>query len=153
MHSKYIKENGIDSYNSLMGIEDDQLGTKIDDHSSTINLGLLNIKSKTESYTKYEYNGLTFKEYIEIGLAIVIVLGAARALYRYLKKRKTRTSNKKKNQLKEIEVEARIQTTTMSPNQSQKMENQLVPVNIERKNQLVPVNKSRLPLFSSALDN
>ena len=97
MHSNYIKENGIHSYNSLMEIEDDKLGTKLDDHSSTINLGLLNMESKTESDTKYEYNGLTFKEYLEIGLAILIVLGAARALYRYLKKRRTKTSSKKRN--------------------------------------------------------
>ena len=129
------------------------------------------MESKMESDNKYEYNGLTFKEYLEIGLAILVVLGAARAIYRYLKKRRTKTSNKKKNQLKEIVVEAtgfthgmmlkplkqiipiqpRIQTTTISPNQSQKMENQLVPVNMERENQLVPVNMSRLPLFSSAL--
>ena len=52
MHSNYIKENGIHCYNSLMGIEDNQLGTKLDDHSSTINLGLLNMESKTESDTK-----------------------------------------------------------------------------------------------------
>ena len=66
MHSKYIKENGLNSYNSLMGIEHDQTGNKLDDHSSTINLGLLNMESKTESDTKYQYNGLTFKEYLEI---------------------------------------------------------------------------------------
>ena len=52
------------------------------------------MESKTESDTKYEYNGLAFKEYLEIGLAILIVLVAARALYRYLKKRKSKTSNK-----------------------------------------------------------
>ena len=71
MHSKYIKENGLDSYNSLMGIKHDQTGTKLDDHSSTVNLGLINMESKTESDAKYEYNGLTVKEYIEIGLAIL----------------------------------------------------------------------------------
>ena len=98
MHSKYIKENGIDAYNTLMGIKHDEPGTKLDNHSSTINLGLLNMESKTESDTKYEYNGLTFKEYLEIGLAILIILGAT-ALYRHLKKRRTKTSNKKKNQL------------------------------------------------------
>ena len=152
MHSKYIKENGLDSYNSLMGIEHDQTGTKLDDHSSTVNLGLINMENKTESDARCKYNGLTVKEYIEIGLAILIVIGAARAIYRYLKKKKTKSSNKKKNQLKEIVVEAtgstqgmvlkpfkqtipiqqRIQTTTMSPNQQQKVENQIIPLNIER---------------------
>ena len=131
------------------------------------------MENKTESDARYEYNGLTVKEYIEIGLAILIVIGAARAIYRYLKKKKTKSSNKKKNQLKEIVVEAtgstqgmvlkpfkqtmpiqqRIQTSTMSPNQPHKMANQKIPVTMERENQIVPVNMSRLPLFSSALYN
>ena len=123
------------------------------------------MESKSETDTRYKYSGLTVKEYIEIGLAIIIVIGASRAIYRYLKKKKTKSSNKKKNQLKEIKVEAtgstqgmvlkpfkqtmpmqqRIQTATMSPNQQQKVDNQIVPVNIERENQIVPINMARLP--------
>ena len=53
MHANYIKEYGLDSYNSLMGIKHDQTGTKLDDHSSTVNLGLINMESKTETDTKY----------------------------------------------------------------------------------------------------
>ena len=52
------------------------------------------MENKTESDAKYEYNGLTVKKYIEIGLAILIVIGVARAIYRYLKKKKTKSSNK-----------------------------------------------------------
>ena len=96
-----------------MGIEYDQTGTNLDDHSSTVNLGLINMESKMESDIKYEYNGLTVKEYIEIGLAILIVISAARAIYRYIKKKKTKSSNKKKNQLKEIVVEATGSTQEM----------------------------------------
>ena len=102
MHTKFIKENRIEAYNELMGIEKGENGTKMDDHSSTINLGLLNMESKTESDTKNEYYGLTFKEYVEIGLAVLIVLYAGKALYRHLKKRRMKSSNKKKTQLKEI---------------------------------------------------
>ena len=47
------------------------------------------MESKSETDTRYEYSRLTVKEYIEIGLAILIVIGAARAIYRYLKKKKT----------------------------------------------------------------
>ena len=131
------------------------------------------MENKTESDARYEYNRLTVKEYIEIGLAILIVISAARAIYRYLKKKKTKSSNKKKNQRKEIIVEAtgstqgmvlkpfkqtmpiqqRIQTTTMSPNQQQKVENQIIPLNMERENQIVPINMLRLPLIPSASYN
>ena len=154
-----------------MGIEYDQTGTKLDDHSIKVNSGLINMESKTKTDTKYEYSGLTVKEYIEIGLAILIVIGAARAIYRYLKKKKTKSSNKKKNQLKEIVVEAtgltqgivlkpfkqtmpmqqRIQTATMSPNQQQKVDNQRVLLNMERENQIVPINMARFPLFPNTL--
>ena len=171
MPDSYIKEYGLDSYNSLMGIEHNENGTKLDDHSSTVNLGLINMESKSETDTRYEYSGLTVKEYIEIGLAILIVIGAARAIYRYLKKKKTKSSNKKKNQLKEIVVEAtgstqgmvlkpfkqtmpmqqRIQTATMSPNQQQKVDNQIVPLNMERENQIVTINLARFRLFLNTL--
>ena len=90
-----------------MGIEHDETGTKLDDHSSTVNLGLINMESKSETDTRYEYSGLTVKEYIEIGLAILIVIGAVRAIYRYVKKKKIKSTNKRKNQLKDIMVEAR----------------------------------------------
>ena len=78
-----------------MGIENDKTLTKLDDHSSTVNLGLINMETKSETDTTYENSGLTVKEYIEIGLAILIVIGAARAIFRYLKKKKTKSANKK----------------------------------------------------------
>ena len=112
MHASYINEYGLHSYNSLMGIEHDENGTKLDDHSSTVNLGLINMETKSETDTKYEDSGLTVKEYIEIGLAILIVIGAARAIFRYLKKKKTKSANKK-NQLKELVVEATGSTQGM----------------------------------------
>ena len=96
-----------------MGIEHDETGTKLDDHSSTVNLGLINMESKSETDTRCKYSRLTVKKYIEIGVAILIVIGAARAIYRYLKKKKTKSSNKKKNQLKEIVVEATGSTQGM----------------------------------------
>ena len=56
MHTNYIKEYGLDSYNSLMGIEHNENGTKLDYHSSTLILGLINMESKSETDTRYEYS-------------------------------------------------------------------------------------------------
>ena len=64
MHANYIKEYGLDSYSALMGIENDKTLTKLDDHSSTVNLGLINMETKSETDTTYENSGLTLKEYI-----------------------------------------------------------------------------------------
>ena len=53
MHANYIKEYRLNSYNALMGIENDKTLTKLDDHSSTVNLGLINMETKSETYTTY----------------------------------------------------------------------------------------------------
>ena len=74
MHANYIKQYGLNSYNALMGVDNDKTHTKLDDHSSTVNLGLINMETKSETDTMYENSGLTAKEYIEIALAILIVL-------------------------------------------------------------------------------
>merc|ERR1712081_7860 len=106
MHASYIKQYRLNSYYTLMFVDHDKTHTKMDDHSSTVNLGLINMESKSETDTTYENSGLTAKEYIEIALAILIVLGAARIIFRYLKKKKTKAAKKKKNQLKDLVVEA-----------------------------------------------
>ena len=95
------------------------------------------------------------------------MLGAARIIFRYLKKKKTKAANKKKNQLKELVVEATgptqgmilkpfkqtlpMQQRIQTPSQQQKVETQLVPMNLERENQIVPINMARLPLFPNTL--
>ena len=89
-----------------MGVDNDKTHTKLDDHRSTVNMGLINMDTKSETNTTYENSGLTAKEYIEIALAILIVLGAARIIFRYLKKKKTKAAKTKKNQFKELVVEA-----------------------------------------------
>ena len=93
MHANYIKEYRLDSYNALMGVDNDKTHTKLDDHSSTVNLGLINMEMKSETDTMYENSGLTAKEYIEIGVAILKVIRAARVIFRYLKKKKTKAAN------------------------------------------------------------
>ena len=106
MHANYIKQYSLDSYYALMGVDNDKTHTKMDDHSSTVNLGLINMETKSETDTTYESSSFTTRDYIEIALAILIVLGAVRTLFRYLKKKKTKAAKRKKNQLKELVVEA-----------------------------------------------
>ena len=172
MHANYIKQYRLDSYNALMGVDNDKTHNILDDHSSTVNLGLFKMETKSETDTTYENSGLTTKEYIEIALAILIVLGAARIIFRYLKKKKTKAAKKKKTQLKDLVVEAAGPTQGMStqgmfinpfkqalpiqqriqiPSQQQKIETQLVPINQEKENQIIPINMARLPLFPNTL--
>ena len=61
-----------------MGIDNNKTHTKMDDHSSTVNLGLINMETKSETDTMYESNSFTTREYIEMALVILILLGAVR---------------------------------------------------------------------------
>ena len=106
MHVDYIKQYGITSYYALMGVENDKTHNLFYDNSSNVNLGLFNIETKSETDTTIENSGLSIREYIKIALAIMIVLGAARIIFRYLKKTKTKAAMKKKNNLKELVVSA-----------------------------------------------
>merc|ERR1712081_76721 len=90
MHVDYIKQNGLDAYYAIMGVDNDKTHKSFDDNSSNVNLGLFNIETKSETDTRIENSGLTIREYIEIALAIIIVLGAARIIFWYLKKEKTK---------------------------------------------------------------
>ena len=114
MHANYIKEYGLNSYYALMGIDNNKTHTKLDDHSFTVNLGLINIETKSETDTMYESNSLTTRKYIEMALAILILLGAVRTIFRYLKKKKAKAAKKKKTQLKDLVVEAAGPTQGMS---------------------------------------
>ena len=53
MHAQYIKEFGLDSFYAIMGIDNNKTHTKMDDHSSTVNLGLINMETKSETDTMY----------------------------------------------------------------------------------------------------
>ena len=104
MHIDYIKQNGLNAYYAIMGVDNDKSHNSFDDNSSNVNLGLFNIETKSETDTTIENSGLSIREYIEIALAIIIVLGAARIIFRFIKKKKTKAAMKKKNNLKELVV-------------------------------------------------
>ena len=64
LHVDYIRKNGFSKYDKLMGIKyvapEDSEDRSIDNHSSSINFGLINVESKSKSETSYKafYQGL-----------------------------------------------------------------------------------------------
>ena len=166
MHIDFIKQNGLDAYYAIMGVENDKTHNSFDDNSSNVNLGLFNIETKNETDTEIENSGLSIREYIEIALAIIIVLGTIRLIFRYLKKSKAKAAMKKKNNLKELVVSATgpgqgvylknfnqqlpMKQIIQNPQQEQNLDTQLVPINLQKDNQMVPVNVARMPLFPNS---
>ena len=88
MHIDYIKQNGLDANYAIMGVDNDKSHNSFDDNSSNVNLGLFNIETKSETDTTIENPGWSIREYIEIALAVIIVLGAVRIIFRFIKKKK-----------------------------------------------------------------
>ena len=147
-HKKYIREKGLDAYNKVMGFNHGVGRHTMDDHSSTYNVGLVNLNNKSESETENEYVGLTFKEYVEIAFAILFIIYAGRFIVRHFIKKKKNASVKKKTKLKELVEEATstptapssmmttqfsqiqppVTTIAIPQNQQKKMENQIIPI-------------------------
>ena len=71
-----------------MGFNTGDSAHTMDDHSSTYNVGLVNFDNKSETETENEFIGLSFREYIEIAVAILIIIYAARRLMRHFIKRR-----------------------------------------------------------------
>ena len=49
MHIAFFKQNGIQKYYEVMGVEGGSNHNSFEDHSSNLNLGLINIEQKSES--------------------------------------------------------------------------------------------------------
>ena len=49
MHVAYINKNGLQKYYEVMGVEDVSNHNTFEDNSSNLNLGLINIESKSKS--------------------------------------------------------------------------------------------------------
>ena len=80
--------------------------------------------------------------------------------------KKTKAAMKKKNNLYELIVSASgptqgvyinpfnqplpIQQRNQNPPQDQRMDTQLVPINLQKDNQMIPINMARLPLFPNS---
>merc|ERR1711954_332629 len=169
MHMDFIKKIGLDVYYTIMGIENDKSHNLFDDNSSNVNLGSFNIETKNKTDTEIENSGLSIREYIEIAIAIIIVLGAIRIIFRYLKKRKAKAAMKKKTNLKELVVSATgpgqgvylktfnqqhpMKQMIQNPPQEQNLDTQLVPISPQKNNQIEPVNMARMPLFPNSYND
>ena len=52
MHIDFIKQNGLDAYYAIMGVENNKTHNSFDENSSNVNLGLFNIETKNETETQ-----------------------------------------------------------------------------------------------------
>ena len=96
MHVDYIKKEGIDNYYKIMGME--TLGgghNSFKDHSSNLNVGLINAEEKNESDDENYQSGFTVREWIELAVVLIIAIGALRAIYRCCTKRRKKKQLKK----------------------------------------------------------
>merc|ERR1711954_109954 len=101
-HIQYIKTHGLDSYYKELGVEKEEQRNSFEDNSKNLNLGLINIEEKNESDVENINVGFSTKEWLEIGVILIIVLGILRVIYRYCSKKKKKSQSKKKEVLKEV---------------------------------------------------
>ena len=171
MHVDFIKKHGLQKYYQTLGIEPEEQRNSYEDNSKNLNLGLINIEEKTESDVENINMGLSVREWVEIGVLLIIILGILRVIYKFCLKRKKKSEKKsqikKKKALKEVmqsvaapNQEMMLKTVTQVPatiTHQENNEKQVVPY--VEKQQVVPyvekpmpvsVNVSRLPLFPSS---
>ena len=171
MHVEFIRKHGLDQYYKTLGVEQEEQRNSYEDNSKNLNLGLINIEEKTESDVENINMGLSVREWVEIGVLLIIILGILRVIYRFCLKKKKKSEKKsqirKKTALKEViqsvntpNQEMMLKTVTQVPATITHQDNndkQVVPY--VEKQQVVPyvekpmpvsVNVSRLPLFPSS---
>ena len=167
MHVAYINKHGLEDYYKTMGVEDVSNHNTFKDSSSNLNLGLINIESKSENDTENINSGVTAREYIEIAVVLIIALSAIRIIYKFCMKRRAKSQMKKKNTLKEVlrsvtvpnqeiflkTVTKEIPTKEINPvPQENNIERQIVPISHQKTVQ-GNVNVFRLPIFPTSYYN
>ena len=171
MHVDFIKKHGLENYYQTLGMEPEEQRNSYEDNSKNLNLGLINIEEKSESDVENINMGLSVREWVEIGVLLIIIIGILRVIYKFCLKRKKKSEKKsqirKKKALKEVmqsvtapNQEMMLKTVTQVPatvSHQENNEKQVVPY--VEKQQVVPyvekpmpvsVNVSRLPLFPSS---
>ena len=163
MHVEYIRKHGLDQYYKTLGVEKEEQRNSFEDNSKSLNLGLINIEEKNESDVENINVGLSTREWLEIGVLLIIVLGILRVIYRYCMKKKKKSEKKSQSKKKEVlkEVIESVNTpnqemmlktiTTQVPAKITNQENtekQVVPY--VEKQMPISVNVSRLPMFPSS---
>merc|ERR1711954_34840 len=106
MHAEYIRNHGLDQYYKTLGVEKEEQRNSYEDNSKNLNLGLINIEEKNDSDVENINMGLSVREWLEIGVLLIIILGILRILYKYCMKKKKKSEKKsqirKKTALKEV---------------------------------------------------
>ena len=160
MHIDYINKEGIDKYYKIMEMES-QGGehNSFQDHSSNLNVGLINIEEKSETDVENYQSGFTIREWIELAVVLIIAIGALRVIYKCCVKRRKKRQLKKNKTLQEVvksvaipNREMLVKTVTQVPateSTPDNKETQIVPY-IPEKSLPVSVNVSRLPILPSS---
>ena len=103
MHADFIKREGLDSYYAVMGMEEKgETHNTYKDNSNNFNLGLINVEEKTEYDTENVNSGLTIREYIEIGIVVVVAVATIKAIYRCCAKFRKKKQIKKNKNIEEV---------------------------------------------------
>ena len=160
MHVEYIRKHGLDQYYKTLGVEKVEQRNSYEDNSKNLNLGLINIEEKNESDVENINMGLSVREWLEIGVLLIIILGILRIIYKFCMKKKS----EKKSQIRKKTALKEVMQSVTNPNQEMMLKTVTkVPATITNqestKKQVVPyvekpmpvsVNVSRLPLFPSS---
>ena len=87
MHVEYIRNHGLDQYYKTLGVEKEEQRNSYEDNSKNLNLGLINIEEKNESDDENINMGLSVREWLEIGVLLIIILGILRIIYKFCMKK------------------------------------------------------------------
>jgi len=115
-HVDFIKEHGMAKYNEVMGIEPkmprENVDKSIDNHSSSFNLGLVNLEnsSETETTTANIYANMTWRQILEITVGCMITIYLVVKIKQFMKKR-----NDKKKLSKSVKMSEIVKNATSIP--------------------------------------
>ena len=91
-HVDYIKEHGMAKYNKIMELDPrmpyENINKSIDDHSSSFNVGLVDLENSSETETSNAsfYESVTWRQLIEITIGCMIVIYLIVKVKKFLKK-------------------------------------------------------------------
>ena len=106
LHTKFIKENGLQSYYKTMGMPPQgpaaSPGAETDDSSSNLNFGLVNIEEKTTVDNNNNFYGLSVSDILEVSIGFLLFLYLCRLVYRQVMRRRKQAKESKSLEMQEI---------------------------------------------------
>ena len=94
MHVEFIKKHGLEKYYQTLSMEPEEQHNSYEDNSKNLNLGLINIEEKSESDVENINMGLSVREWVEIAVLLIIVIGIIRVIYKFCLKIKKKSEKK-----------------------------------------------------------